>query len=141
MLYKGDFIARIPNDENAKAKIEEYKAIHGQLRLWGRHPRRKQVMAENGLTRNFMGDIPHRLSTEIVIYRNENGMTFKQFQDLQVGTMVQTRLTKHRHLNHRLSEIGIVLDKSGKNKIKIALGNRVLWTTRQYVVFYEYDKR
>ena len=138
MLYKGDFIARIPNDENAKAKIEEYKAIHGQLRLWGRHPKRKQVMAENGLTRNFMGDIPHRLSTEIVIYRNENGMTFKQFQDLQVGDMVQTR---HRHLNHRLSEIGIVLDKSGKNKIKIALGNRVLWTTRQSVVFYKYDKR
>ena len=138
MLYKGDFIARIPNDENAKAKIEEYKAIHGQLRLWGRHPKRKQVMAENGLTRNFMGDIPHRLSTEIVIYRNENGMTFKQFQDLQVGTMVQTR---HRPQSYSQSEIGIVLDKSGKNKIKIALGNRVLWTTRQYVVFYEYDKR
>ena len=138
MLYKGDFIARIPNDENAKAKIEEYKAIHGQLRLWGRHPKRKQVMAENGLTRNFMGDIPHRLSTEIVIYRNENGMTFKQFQDLQVGTMVQTR---HRPQSYSQSEIGIVLDKYGKNKIKIALGNRVLWTTRQSVVFYKYDKR
>ena len=138
MLYKGDFIARIPNDENAKAKIEEYKAIHGQLRLRGRHPKRKQVMAENGLTPNFMGDIPHRLSTEIVIYRNEGGMTFKQFQSLLVGTMIQTR---HHHQSYRQSEIGIVLDKYGKNKIKIALGNRVLWTTRQSVVFYEYDKR
>ena len=137
MLYKGDFIARIPNDENAKAKIEEYKAIHGQLRLRGRHPKRKQVMAENGLTPNFMGDIPHRLSTEIVIYRNENGMTFKQFQDLQVGDMVQTR---HRSQSYQ-SEIGIVLDKSGKRMIKIALGNRVLWTTRQYAVLYKYDKR
>ncbi len=138
MLYKGDFIARIPNDENAKAKIEEYKAIHGQLRLWGRHPKRKQVMAENGLTPNFMGDIPHRLSTEIVIYRNEDGMTFKQFQNLQAGDMVQTR---HHHQSRRQSEIGIVLDKYGKNKIKIALGNRVLWTTRQSAVFYKYDKR
>ena len=138
MLYKRDFIARIPNDENAKAKIEEYKAIHGQLRLWGRHPKRKQVMAENGLTPNFMGDIPHRLSTEIVIYRNEDGMTFKQFQNLQVGDMVQTR---HHHQSRRQSEIGIVLDKYGKNKIKIALGNRVLWTTRQSAVFYKYDKR
>ena len=137
MLYKGDFIARIPNDENAKAKIEEYKAIHGQLRLWGRHPKRKQVMAENGLTRNFMGDIPHRLSTEIVIYRNEDGMTFKQFQNLQVGDMVQTRhlaLPSHK-------ELAIVLGKYGKNKIKIALRDQVLWTTRQYLILYKYDKR
>ena len=137
MLWKGDFIARIPNDENAKAKIEEYKAIHGQLRLWGRHPKRKQVMAENGLTRNFMGDIPHRLSTEIVIYRNEDGMTFKQFQNLQVGDMVQTRhlaLPSHK-------ELAIVLGKYGKNKIKIALRDQVLWTTRQYLILYKYDKR
>jgi hypothetical protein len=95
-------------------------------------------MAENGLTPNFMGDIPHRLSTEIVIYRNENGMTFRQFQNLEVGDMVQTR---HLHQSYRQSEIGIVLDKYGKNKIKIALRDRVLWTTRQSVVFYGYDKR
>ena len=137
MLDKGDFIARIPNDENAKAKIEEYKAIHGQLRLWGRHPKRKQVMAENGLTPNSMGDIPHRLSTEIVIYRNEDGMTFRQFQNLQVGDMVQTRylaLPSHK-------ELAIVLAKYGKNKIKIALRDQVLWTTRQCLILYKYDKR
>lgn len=140
MLWKGDFIARIPNDENAKAKIEEYKAIHGQLRLWGRHPKRKQVMAQNGLIPNFMGDIPHRLSTEIVIYRNENGMTFRQFQNLQVGTMISTRHWTPSQ-GYRQSEIGIVLDKKGKNKIKVALGGRALWITRQHLVIYKYDKR
>ena len=139
MLHKGDFIARIPNDENAKSKIEEYKAIHGQLRLWGRHPKRKQVMAENGLTPNFMGDIPHRLSTEIVIYRNEDGMTFKQFQNLQVGTMIETvRLWSG---DFSAKEIGIVLGKKGKNQIKIALGDRAIWTTRQNLILYKYDKR
>ena len=139
MLYKGDFIARIPNDENAKAKIEEYKAIHGQLRLWGRHPKRKQVMAQNGLIQNFMGDLPYRLGSEIVIYRNENGMTFKQFQDLQVGTMIETvRLWSG---DFSTKEIGIVIDKKGKNQVKIALGDRAIWTTRQQVILYKYDKR
>mgnify|MGYP001372228197 CR=1 FL=1 len=139
MLYKGDFIARIPNDENAKAKIEEYKAIHGQLRLWGRHPKRKQVMAQNGLIQNFMGDLPYRLGSEIVIYRNENGMTFKQFQNLQVGTMIETvRLWSG---DFSTKEIGIVLDKKGKNQIKIALGDRAIWTTRQNLILYKYDKR
>ena len=138
MFYKGQFIARIPNDENAKSRIEEYKAIHGQLRLWGRHPRRKQAMAQNGLTPNFMGDIPHRLSTEIVIYRNENGMTFRQFQNLQVGTMIRTMGNSQ---SYRQSEIGIVLGKKGKNKIKVALGGRALWTTRQCIVFFERDKK
>ena len=144
MLYKGDFIARIPNDENAKAKIEEYKAIHGQLRLWGRHPKRKQVMAENGLTRNFMGDIPHRLSTEIVIYRNENGMTYRQFRSLEVGTMVQTLRFWNglfSDTNYTSKKIGIVIDKKGKNQVKIALGDRVIWTTRQQVILYKYDKK
>ena len=139
MLHKGDFIARIPNDENAKAKIEEYKAIHGQLRLWGRHPKRKQVMAQNGLIQNFMGDLPYRLGSEIVIYRNENGMTFKQFQNLQVGTMIETvRLWSG---DFSTKEIGIVLDKKGKNQIKIALGDRAIWTTRQNLILYKYDKR
>ena len=134
MFYKGQFIARIPNDENAQAKIEQYRAIHGQLRLWGRHPKRKQVMAQNGLKRNFMGDLPYRLGTEIMIYRNENGMTYSQFRSLKVGTMIET--TKWNG-----SKIGIVLDKKGKNQIKIALGDRAIWTTRQEIILYKYDKR
>lgn len=138
MLYKGDFIARIPNDENAKAKIEEYKAIHGQLRLWGRHPKRKQVMAQNGLTQNFMGDIPYRLGTEIVIYRNESGMTYRQFRSLEVGDMIET---VERMPIGRTPKIGIVLNKRGKNQIKITLGDRAIWTTRQQVILYKYDKR
>ena len=80
MLYKGQFIARIPNDENAQDKIDEYKAIHGQLRMYGRHPNRKRAMTHNGLSRNFMGDIPWRLGTEIVIYRAESGMTYQQLK-------------------------------------------------------------
>ena len=139
MFYKGQFIARIPNDENAQAKIEQYRAIHGQLRLWGRHPKRKQVMAQNGLKRNFMGDLPYRLGTEIMIYRNENGMTYSQFRSLEVGTMIQTvRLWGG---NFSTKEIGIVLNKKGKNQIKIALGDRAIWTTRQQVILYKYDKR
>ncbi len=130
MFYKGQFIARIPNDENAKSRIEEYKAIHGQLRLWGRHPKRKQTMSQNGLTPNFMGDIPHRLSAEIVIYRNEGGMTFRQFQNLQVGNIIEMVLKRQQ------SETGIVLKKKGKNKIKVAIGSRVTWTTRQKVILY-----
>ena len=134
MFYKGQLIDRIPNDENAKYKIEEYKAIHGQLKLWGRHPKRKQVMSQNGLTPNFMGDIPYRLAKEIVIYRDENGMTFRQFQNLQVGTMIRAWACPQ---SYRQSEIGIVLDKKGKNKIKVAMGGRALWTTRQCVVLFK----
>ena len=35
------------------------------------------------------GDLPWRLGSEIVIYRGEDGMTFKQFQDLRVGDLVK----------------------------------------------------
>lgn len=138
MFLKGQYIARIPNDENAQAKIEDYKAIHGQLRLCGRHPKRKQVMAQNGLRQNFMGDIPYRLGTEIVIYRNESGMTYRQFKSLKVGTMIET--VRCLSLG-RMPKIGIVLDKKGKNQVKIALGNRAIWTTRQQVILYKYDKK
>ena len=138
MLYKGDFIARIPNDENAQAKIEQYKSINGQLLLRGRHPKRKQVMAQNGLVPNFMGDIPYRLGTEIVIYRNESGMTYRQFRSLEVGDMIET---VGRMPLGRTPKIGIVLSKKGKNQIKIALGDRAIWTTRQQVILYKYDKR
>ena len=138
MFYKGQFIARIPNDENAQAKIEQYKAIHGQLRLWGRHPKRKQVMAQNGLKQNFMGDLPYRLGTEIVIYRNESGMTYQQFKALKVGDMIRT--VTYPYLGKR-SEVGIVLKKSGKNRIKISYRDTVRWTTRQCVILYQYDKR
>jgi hypothetical protein len=135
MFYKGQFIARIPNDENAKSRIEEYKAIHGQLRLCGRHPRRKQAMAENGLKRNFMGDIPYRIAKEIVIYRKEGGMTYRQFQALEVGNMIE--IVRERYY----SKTGIVLNKKGKNQIKIAIGDRAIWTTRQKVILHRCNKR
>lgn len=136
MFYKGQFIARIPNDENAQAKIEQYKAIHGQLRLCGRHPKRKQVMTQNGLKQNFMGDLPYRLGTEIVIYRNESGMTYRQFKALKVGDMIRTLA----YLGKR-TEVGIVLEKSGKNRIKISHRDTVRWTTRQCVELLQCDNR
>ena len=95
-------------------------------------------MAQNGLVPNFMGDIPYRLGTEIVIYRNESGMTYRQFKSLEVGTMIET--VRCSSLG-RMPKIGIVLDKKGKNQVKIALGDRAIWTTRQQVILYKYDKR
>ena len=141
MLKKGDFIAKIPNDDKARDKIKEYKTAYGQLRLRGRHPNRKQVMAQHGLTQNYMGDIPYRLGTEIAIYRNENGITFRQFQDLRVGDMIETAHPRSLSESYRYPKIGIVLDKKGKNKVKIALGDNAIWTTRQRILLYEYDKK
>jgi len=123
MFQKGSFIARIPNDGNAAAKIAEFKEQYGQLRLCGRHKDRKGTMLAHGLRQNNHRDIPWRLAQEIVIYRNENGMTFKQFQSLQVGDMVQ-----------KYGNIGIVVDKRGKNQVKVAFPNKPThWTTRQEV--------
>jgi len=123
MFQKGSFIARIPNDGNAAAKIAEFKEQYGQLRLCGRHKDRKGTMLAHGLRQNNHRDIPWRLAQEIVIYRNENGMTFKQFQSLQVGDMVQ-----------KYGNIGVVVDKRGKNQVKVAFPNKPThWTTRQEV--------
>jgi hypothetical protein len=123
MFQKGSFIARIPNDDNATAKIAEFKERYGQLRLCGRHKDRKGTMLAHGLRQNNHRDIPWRLAQEIVIYRNENGMTFKQFQSLQVGDMVQ-----------KYGNIGVVVDKRGKNEVKVAFPNEPThWTTRQEV--------
>jgi len=123
MFQKGSFIARIPNDSNAAAKIAEFKEQYGQLRLCGRHKDRKGTMLAHGLRQNNHRDIPWRLAQEIVVYRNENGMTFKQFQSLQVGDMVQ-----------KYGNIGIVVDKRGKNQVKVAFPNKPThWTTRQEV--------
>ena len=123
MFQKGSFIARIPNDCNAAAKIAEFKEQYGQLRLCGRHKDRKGTMLAHGLRQNNHRDIPWRLAQEIVIYRNENGMTFKQFQSLQVGDMVQ-----------KYGNIGVVVDKRGKNQVKVAFPNKPThWTTRQEV--------
>ena len=123
MFQKGSFIARIPNDGNAAAKIAEFKEQYGQLRLCGRHKDRKGTMLAHGLRQNNHRDIPWRLAQEIVVYRNENGMTFNQFQSLQVGDMVQ-----------KYGNIGIVVDKRGKNQVKVAFPNKPThWTTRQEV--------
>jgi len=123
MFQKGSFIARIPNDSNAAAKIAEFKEQYGQLRLCGRHKDRKGTMLAHGLRQNNHRDIPWRLAQEIVVYRNENGMTFKQFQSLQVGDMVQ-----------KYGNIGVVVDKRGKNQVKVAFPNKPThWTTRQEV--------
>ena len=123
MFQKGSFIARIPNDGNAAAKIAEFKERYGQLRLCGRHKDRKGTMLAHGLRQNNHRDIPWRLAQEIVVYRNENGMTFKQFQSLQVGDMVQ-----------KYGNIGVVVDKRGKNQVKVAFPNKPThWTTRQEV--------
>ena len=139
MSYRGQFIARIPNDENANAIIDQYKSVYGQLLLRGRHPKRKQVMAQNGLIPNFMGDIPYRLSQTIVIYLGESGMPYNQFRSLKIGDMIeQIGIWK----NGKQIEIhtGIVLDKKGKNKVKVAVGKEVYWTTRQSITRYKKDK-
>ena len=131
MLYKGSFIARIPNDEHAESKIAEFKRQHGQLRLCGRHKARKGAMQAVGRTLNWHGDLPWRLGTEIVIYRNESGMTFKQFQDLQVGDLVKPY---HNGYVKTMGRLGVVVDKCGKNRLKVAWGSHTDWTTRQIVI-------
>ncbi len=132
MLYKGSFIARIPNDENAQSIINALKAQHGQLRLHGRHKDRKGAMKAVGRTLNNHGDLPYRLGTEIVIYRGENGMTFKQFQSVQLGDLVESMYFGER----KHQSIGIVVDKRGKNKLKVAFNGSTEWTTRNKVILF-----
>jgi len=131
MLYKGSFIARIPNDEHAESKIAEFKRQHGQLRLCGRHKDRQGAMKAVGRTLNWHGDLPWRLGSEIVIYRAESGMTFKQFQSVQVGDLVQPY---HPAYQSRLGKVGVVVEKKHKDKLKVAFNGATQWTTRQQMI-------
>ena len=138
MLYKGLFIARIPNDEHAQSKIDEFKEQHGQLRLHGRHRDRKGAMRAVGRTLNTHGDLPWWLGTEIVIYRGESGMTFKQFQSLEVGDLVSPYHWFHQR---NYGKVGIVVDKKGKNKIKVAYNDSTEWTTRQNFILFNREEQ
>jgi len=134
MLQQGAFIARIPNDEHAQSKIEEFKRLHGQLRLCGRHKDRKGAMAAHGLEQNTHGDLPWRLGTEIVIYRAESGMTYQQFKSLQVGDLVSP---SHPFYRQRHGHVGVVVEKKHKDKLKVAFsGGKTMWTTRQKTILF-----
>lgn len=132
MLYKGCFIARIPNDEHAESKIAEFKRQHGQLRLCGRHKDRIGAMKAVGRTLNNHGDLPYQLGTEIVIYRAENGMTYQQFKSLQVGDLVQPY---HPYMRIKFGTTGIVTEKNGKNHLTIVWSSgQKQRTTRQKAI-------
>ena len=131
MLYRGSFIARIPNDEKAESTINALKAQHGQLRLHGRHKDRKGAMKAIGRTLNTHGDLPWWLGTEIMIYRGEDGMTFKQFQSVGLGDLV-----KSSALYPRQHGVGIVVAKRGKNKLKVAMNGATEWTTRNKLILF-----
>ena len=134
MLYKGSFIARIPNDEHAEAKIAEFKRQHGQLRLCGRHKDRVGAMAAVGRTLNNHHDLPWRLGMEIVIYRAENGMTYSQFKSLKVGDLVQPY---HPYMQVKYGATGIVVEKQGKNKLTVVWsGGKKEKTWRQQVILF-----
>lgn len=137
MLYKGLFIARIPNDEHARSKIAMYKKQHGQLRMHGRHKDRKGAMRAVGRTLNSHGDLPWWLGTEIVIYRGESGMTFKQFQSLKVGDLVQPY---HPAYQSRFGTVGVVAEKKGKNELKVAFGSKMQWATRQQMILFTQEQ-
>ncbi len=137
MLYKGSFIARIPNDEHAESKIAEFKRQHGQLRLCGRHKDRKGAMKAVGRNLNTHGDLPWKLGTEIVVYRGENGMTYQQFKSVKVGDLVQPY---HPVYQSRLGTLGVVVEKKGKNKLKVAFSELTQWTTRRQVILFNREQ-
>lgn len=138
MLCKGAFIARIPNDEQAQSKIDEFKKQHGQLRMVGRHKDRKGQMAKVGRKLNSHGDLPWRLGSEIVIYRGEDGMTFRQFQSLQVGDLVEPSSPTHRRY---VGSVGMVVAKKGKNLILAVIGGTYRWAPRTFFTLLETEKQ
>ena len=138
MFYQGAFIARIPNDEHARSKIAMYKKKHGQLRMHGRHKDRKGAMQSVGRTLNSHGDLPWWLGTEIVIYRAESGMTFKQFQSLKVGDLVKPY---HPAYEKRFGTVGVVAEKKGKNELKVAFGSKTQWATRQQMILFNREEQ
>lgn len=133
MHYKGLFIARIPNDEHAEAKIAEFKRQHGQLRLHGRHKDRKGAMKAVGRRLNTHGDLPWRLGSEIMVYRAESGMTYQQFKSVEVGDLVQPY---HPTYQSKFGKVGIVVEKKGKNNLKVAFPNVTQWATRQQMILF-----
>ena len=138
MLYKGCFIARIPNDQHARSKIAMYKKKHGQLKMYGRHKDRKGAMQAVGRTLNTHGDLPWWLGTEIVIHRGESGMTFKQFQSLQVGDLVSPY---HCNIQKKYGKVAIVVGKKGKNRIKVAYNGSTDWSTRQHFILFNREEQ
>ena len=137
MLFKGSFIARIPNDEHAQSKIAQFKQQYGQLRLCGRHRDRKGAMEAVGRTLNTHGDLPWRLGTEIMIYRGENGMTYQQFKSLKVGDLVQPY---HPYMHSRFGTMGVVVEKQGKNELTVAWSNGTRQATwRQQVILFNQE--
>ena len=84
-----------------------------------------------GRTLNTHGDLPWWLGTEIMIYRGEDGMTFKQFQSVGLGDLVRSSA-----LYPKQHGIGIVVDKRGKNKLKVAMNGSTEWTTRNKVILF-----
>jgi len=131
MLQQGAFIARIPNDEHAQSKIDEFKRLHGQLRLCGRHKDRVGQLKAIGRNPNSHHDLPWRLGTEIVIYRAESGMTFQQFKSLQIGDLVSPShpLSRQRH-----GHVGVVVEKKHKDKLRVAFSGVTQWASRQQMI-------
>jgi hypothetical protein len=69
MTYVSDkFMVKVKNDANGREVIDGLKNLGLKLRLRGRHPYRKEVMAAAGLRPNHTNDIPVSLSSEIAIY-------------------------------------------------------------------------
>ena len=85
-----------------------------------------------GRTLNTHGDLPWWLGTEIMIYRGESGMTFKQFQSVALGDLVESMYFGER----KHQSIGIVVGKRGKNKLKVAFNGSTEWTTRNKVILF-----
>ena len=138
MFYKGCFIARIPNDELAQSKIDEFKKQHGQLRLHGRHKDRKGQMSKVGRRLNTHGDLPWRLGSEIVIYRGESGMTYQQFKSLKVGDLVSPY---HQVYQNKYGKVGIVIGKRGKNELKVSFPTQTIATTRQQIILFNREQQ
>mgnify|MGYP006957635267 FL=1 len=84
-----------------------------------------------GRTLNTHGDLPWWLGTEIMIYRGEDGMTFKQFQSVGLGDLVRSSA-----LYPKQHGIGIVVGKRGKNKLKVAMNGSTEWTTRNKLILF-----
>jgi hypothetical protein len=67
-----------------------------------------------------------------MIYRGEDGMTFKQFQSVALGDLVESMYFGER----KHQSIGIVVGKKGKNKLKVAMNGSTEWTTRNKVILF-----
>ena len=106
--------------------------------MHGRHKDRKGAMRAVGRTLNSHGDLPWWLGTEIVIYRGESGMTFKQFQSLKVGDLVQPF---HPAYQSRFGTVGVVAEKKGKNELKVAFGSTTQWATRQQMILFNREEQ